>query len=162
MPPPDRAEVPPNDVRVAVPCFDRGRQSGQAAADDQDVGLPVLMGGGFLDNRGLQGLDVRAGLGQGGFGGLEDGVRGVGRAGHGVYREGLIFHDGLGDRLQGWIRHAGRFAVVRYGDGQDFVSADLDRDRDVSVISFGRSGILAFCIAGRKSAGHQAERQHQG
>ena len=115
-----------DDLRAVLGRGDERGQTRAAAAEHDDVIRRFhIFNGRLLHRDGLERFHVAARLRHAVRNGGQDGVGGVGRAGHSIHREGLVFHDGGRDLRDRTIGQAGGLAVLNDGHVGDRVRADF-------------------------------------
>ncbi len=104
---------------------------------------------------GLERFHVAARLRHAVRNGGQDGVGGVGRTGHSIYREGLVFHDGGRDLRDRTIGQAGGLAVNSTTVTSVIASALQSRDGPTGpLLPCASSGVSALGVGQRHRAGH--------
>ena len=133
-----------------------------AAAEHDDVIRRFhIFNGRLLHRDGLERFHVAARLRHAVRNGGQDGVGGVGRAGHSIHREGLVFHNGGRDLRDRTIGQAGGLAVLNDGHVGDRVRAERHRDGHRAVVALRSSGVSALGVSQRHRAGHHHHEEHQ-
>ena len=151
-----------DDLRAVLGRGDGRGQTRAAAAEHDDVIRRFhIFNGRLLHRDGLERFHVAARLRHAVRNGGQDGVGGVGRAGHSIHREGLVFHDGGRDLRDRTIGQAGGLAVLNDGHVGDRVRAERHRDGHRAVVALRSSGVSALGVSQRHRAGHHHHEEHQ-